>query len=163
MLRFWRMPAGFVGGVVVGLLLGFAVPTAIVVGVAAGAVLVMGTRVATEIEPGWERERHVRKDGTRGELQEVAWAMVGRDGRLSERTLRRVREVAAHRLARHGLDLDAPEQAAETRDLVGRRAYATLTRTSGPAPTVADLRHTLEVLERLGTRPTTSTTTSTTT
>jgi hypothetical protein len=92
----------------------------------------------------------------RGDVQDLAWTMVGRDKRVGEWVLRRLRVVATTRLARHGLRLGAPEDDEAVRALVGQRAFATLTRVSSPLPTLPDVRHTLDVLEVLGTdRPTT--------
>ena len=76
--------------------------------------------------------------------------MVGRDGRIGERVLRRLRDVGRRRLARHGLTLDDPE----TARLLGTRAVRTLTRTQSPLPSVADVKYTLDVLDRLGPRRT---------
>lgn len=108
-------------------------------------------RVDAVVEPRPEREEvHVR-DGVRGEVQDLAWAMAGRDGRAGERALRHLRAAAARRLARHGLDLDDPEQTDAVVDLLGARAHRTVTHRQHPLPSVADLVHTVEVLERLGT------------
>ena len=67
--------------------------------------------------------------------------------------MRRLRETATVRLARHGVDLADPEQLDAVVALVGRRAAQTLTRRSAPLPSVADLTFTLGVLEALGPRP----------
>ncbi|RHA38387.1 hypothetical protein, partial [Cellulomonas rhizosphaerae] len=64
--------------------------------------------------------------------------------------LRRLREAGAARLARHGVALADPAAASRARELVGDRAYVTLTRHSHPLPSVADARHTIGALERLG-------------
>ena len=74
--------------------------------------------------------------------------MVGRDGRIGERVLRRLRDVAARRLARHGLTVDD----AEAERLLGTRAIRTLTHTRSPLPSVADVKHTVDMLDRLGPR-----------
>ena len=43
---------------------------------------------------------------------------------------------------------------ADIEQVLGARAHRTLTRTCSPLPSVADLRHTLDVLDRLGPRRT---------
>ncbi|MDM7830014.1 hypothetical protein [Cellulomonas edaphi] len=124
--------------------------TALLFGLVVTAVVVLLGRLDLEDEVELEPERVIRRDGARGELQELAWAFSSRDGRLSERALRRLREVGTVRLARHGVALGDPEHADRARALVGDRAYATLTRLSHPLPGAADVRHTLDALERLG-------------
>ena len=126
------------------------VGSALLVGlVAAGLAVVVG-RLETAVEPEITRVARTRQDGARGDVQELAWSLVGRDGRTGERALRRVREAGARRLARHGATLDDPRDADRIRELVGQRAYTALTRRGHPTPTLADLRHTLDALERLG-------------
>ncbi|MBO3086126.1 hypothetical protein [Cellulomonas fengjieae] len=144
----WRPAAGFVAGAVVAWAVGFAVATSALLGLLVAAGVLVLTRLDGTPDPGWERERLDRRHGARGEVQDLAWAMVGRDGRIGERVLRRLREVARRRLARHGLVLDDPA----AQRLLGTRAVHTLTRTQSPLPTVADVRHTIDVLDRLGPR-----------
>lgn len=149
----WREGAGLLAGVLVGLMAWFTWWSSLVLGIAVAAFVAVATRLRSDPDPEWERERHVRPDGARGDLQDLAWSMVGRDGRAGERAMRRLRESATVRLARHGVDLADPEQAEAVVALVGRRAAATLARRSAPLPSVADLTHTLGVLEELGPRP----------
>jgi hypothetical protein len=61
-----------------------------------------------------------------------------------------LRAAAAHRLARHGLDLSSADDEPAVRALIGVRATAVLTRVGGPAPRVGDVEHVITVLERLG-------------
>jgi len=148
-------------GEVVGLVLsaaaayavGLALRDALVLGVGVAAVVVLARRLDPELEPEAEQERRARQDGARGDLQDLAWSMTGRDGRAGERAMRRLREIAAVRLARHGLDLDDESATRALRTVLGDRAVATLRRRSAPLPSVRDVQHTLEVLERLGPRP----------
>lgn len=130
--------------------LGLVASSAGVVAVAVATVTAVLQRVDTAPEPRPAHRVHVERDGVRGEVLELAWAMVGRDGRAGERALRRLRAAAARRVARHGLDLADAGQAAAVTDLLGERAYATLTRLRHPLPSVPDLVHTLGVLEDLG-------------
>jgi len=154
----WRpLVVGAVVGIVVWAL-GMKPSSAAVVALAAATLAAVLQRVDATAEPRPARRYHDASDGARGEVLELAWTMVGRDGRAGERALRRLRDAGARRVARHGLDLRDPEQADALKDLLGTRAHATLTRRSHPLPSVADLVHTLGVLERLGatrTRPAT--------
>lgn len=138
---------------VVLLALGLHLRSAAVVALGAAALTALLERVDLRPEPAPEVHRAARRDGTRGELLELAWTMVGRDGRAGERVLRRLRTVAAGRLARHGVDLADPDAAADVERLLGARARATLTRTRHPLPSPADVAHTVTALERLGPDP----------
>jgi len=128
----------------------------VLVGLAGAALVVVLLRIDAEPEPRWARPPQPRLHGVRGDVQDLAWTMVGRDKRVGEWVLRRLRVVATARLARHGLRLGAAEDDDAVRELVGSRAFATLTRFSSPLPSLPDVRHTLDVLEALGTRRTTT-------
>lgn len=130
--------------------LGMQWASAAVVALAAATAVTVVQRVDANPEPRPTPRRHETHDGARGEVLDLAWTMVGRDGRAGERALRRLREAGARRVARHGLDLADPDDADALRDLLGARALTTLTRRSHPLPTVGDLVHALDVLERLG-------------
>lgn len=148
MRREWRPVVGFLVGIAAAWAAGLSVRTSVLLGLVVAAGVLLFTRLDGTPDPGWDRERSARRHGARGEVQDLAWAMVGRDGRIGERVLRRLREVAGRRLARHGLALSDPG----AEQLLGTRALRTLTRTTSPLPTVADVRHTLDVLDRLGPR-----------
>jgi len=130
--------------------LGMTFASAVVVGCAVAAGVAVVQRIDGRIEPRAGTRSEHRTDGVRGEVLELAWTMVGRDGRAGERALRHLRAAGARRVARHGLDLTDPADADAVRALVGARAHVTLTRRSHPLPSVGDLTHTLGVLERLG-------------
>jgi len=146
----WRPPLGFVIAAVVCTAGGLTVASSGLVGLLVAAVVLVLTRLDGAPDPGWERPHYDRRHGARGEVQDLAWAMVGRDGRVGERVLRQLRDVAGSRLARHGRSMDD----ADIEQVLGARAHRTLTRTRSPLPSVADLRHTLDVLDRLGPRRT---------
>ncbi|MCC2333686.1 hypothetical protein [Cellulomonas wangsupingiae] len=146
----WRPLAA--GGLVAGvtLALGMTVASAVVLALAVVTLAAVVLRVDGRAEPRPARAVATRHEGARGDVHDLAWTMVGRDGRAGERALRRLRDAAARRIARHGLDLGDPDQADAVARLVGARAYGTLTRRGHPLPTVGDLSHALGVLERLG-------------
>lgn len=149
----WRPPVGFLAGAVFGLAGGLTMVSSGLVGLLVAAAVLLVTRLDGAADPGWDRRHYVRRHGARGEVQDLAWTMVGRDGRIGERVLRQLREVARSRLARHGLTLDDPD----VERVLGSRALRTLTTTRSPLPSVADVRHTLDVLDRLGPRRTPAT------
>ena len=144
----WRPPVAFLVGLVAAAAGGLTVASAAFVGLLLAAVVLLLTRLDVVPDPGWDRRHYDRRHGARGEVQDLAWAMVARDGRIGERVLRQLRDVARSRLARHGRSLDD----ADIEQVLGTRAHRTLTRTRTPLPSVADLRHTLDVLDRLGPR-----------
>ena len=88
------------------------------VGLLVAAAVLLVTRVDIAPDPGWDRRHHDRRHGARGDVQDLAWAMVARDGRVGERVLRQLRDVARSRLARHGRTLDD----ADVEHLLGTRA-----------------------------------------
>ena len=149
----WR--SGVVFLVTTGLMfaIGFALGSSALVGLVAVVVLAVVRRLDVGADPRFDRESVDRRHGVRGDLQDLTWAMTGRDGRIGERVLRRVRLVASARLRRHGLRLDDPADEAAIRAALDDRAWWTLTRTKSPLPTVHDVRHTITLLETLGTDP----------
>jgi hypothetical protein len=151
--RWWREVTAFVVAFLVCLGFSLTPGSAFVLACAVAVVAVIAVRLQTDIEPDPEPERRTSRDGSRGDLQDLAWAMVGRDGHAGERALRRLREIARVRLARHGADLDDPADDERVRALVGGRGLATLRRRTAPLPSVGDLTSTLAALERLGPRP----------
>ena len=150
-MKDWRLYVGFVAAVGLALLAGFAYVTVALVGAAAVAGLLVLTRLEPRPDPEFDRPQFDRRHGARGEVQELAWAMVGRDGRVSDRILRRVREVATTRLARHGLDLADPVDERAIQELLGSKAFRTLTRTRSPHPTMSEVRQAVDALDRIGT------------
>jgi hypothetical protein len=132
---------------------GVAFGSALLIGAVAAGVVLLLQRLDQPEDPDFEHLRADRRDGARGDLQELTWAMVARDGRVGERVLRRIKVVAASRLARHGLDLTDPRDEAEIRALLDDRAWRTLTRTKSPLPSIADVRHAIDLLDRLGANP----------
>jgi hypothetical protein len=125
--------------------------SALLVGLTAAAIAVLGSRVGVPAEPDLPGAVRASRDGARGEVQDLAWALVGRDGRAGERAVRRLQAAGAVRLARHGVDLADPHDADRAVALVGRRAYLALAGPAGRSRSIADLRHTITALENLGT------------
>ena len=150
-MRDWRVYVVFAVAAAGAWAAGLTYVTIALIGVAGVAGLLVLTRLESRPDPGFDRARYDRRHGARGEVQELAWAMVARDGRVSERVLRRVREVGAGRLALHGLDLGDPADAGAIAALVGPKALRTLTRTSSPHPTMAEVKRAIDALDRIGT------------
>lgn len=139
----------------VGMHLGDAVLVALV-------VAVLGT-VWMTIETGeadtWREAAPEDAAGARRELAVLTWAFLGRDGRVSEAAVRRLRVLATRRLARGGLvvvggvgprpsGLDHPTREAAA-EILGERAWTVLTAPGGWMPSLADVAHCVEVIEGL--------------
>ncbi|MFI2753836.1 hypothetical protein ACGIF2_10415 [Cellulomonas sp. P22] len=147
----WRPLVGLLVALVLAWAAGLATPSALLLGVAVALGVSLVERLELDPDVRWVREHGPRRSGARGEVQDLAWAMTGRDGRVGERALRALRTIAAGRVARNGVSLTDPEHDGALRDLVGARAHRTLTTTTSPLPSLRDVRHTVDVLERLGT------------
>lgn len=157
-LRRWRgVLGGLVGGGLVAYAVGMDAGAAVVVGFGVAAIVVMARRLGADLEPEWGTEHRRRQEGARGDLQDLAWSMAGRDGRAGERAMRRLRDVAAVRLARHGLDLASRDDTPALRALLGDRVLDTLRRRQAPLPSLRAVQQAVDALERLGPRPTSGT------
>ena len=151
--RWWGVLLGLVLGGAVAYAVGMDTWSSVVMAVGVAAIVVVARRLSVGIEPEWGTELRRRQAGARGDLQDLAWSMAGRDGRAGERAMRRLRDVAAVRLARHGLDLTSADDTPALRALLGDRVLGTLRRRSSPLPTVRELQDALTALEALGPRP----------
>lgn len=111
----------------------------------------------------WAESLAEETDGTRQEVYVLTWSFARRDGPVSEAGVRRLREVTARRLARNGLpgvvlatpppgtDLDPGQELLRqrARELLGDRAWATVSGRGGWLPSLDDVSHCVDVLERL--------------
>lgn len=70
----------------------------------------------------WPERSTPEPEGTRRDLRALS-PVGGRRSAVSEASARRLRALAEHRLARHGIDLDHPRHAAAAERLLGSRAY----------------------------------------
>lgn len=81
---------------------------------AALLVVVVATAVALwrRLDDGeeapWPDVVHERREGARNDVSELGWATFTRSGAVGDRMRRRVRDLAAGRLAARGVDLAAP-------------------------------------------------------
>ncbi|NNU26271.1 hypothetical protein [Isoptericola sediminis] len=90
-------------------------------------------------------ERH----GARRDVSDLAWAAFTRNGRVSPRVTRRVRELAAHRLRARGIDPHDPDRYDDAAALLGADTLAGLL--SPEPPTARTLHRWLDDLDRLTT------------
>lgn len=159
---FWPLVAGVVVGAVVRLL-GLQVADAVLAGLVAVVLATVWLSLTGGEADPWPPDRRDDTAGARSELSALTWAFIGRDGRVSEAAVRRLRELAAQRLADQGVTadhlrpyaVDAPpdderDAARErARAALGERAWAALTTRGGYMPSLADVAHCVDVVERL--------------
>lgn len=153
--------------------LGMRVVDALLIGLVTLVLAVVGFNLDRGLVNEWPPADLEEYDGTRREISALTWSFVGRDGRVSEAAVRRLRAVATRRLARQGVVVpggvrpparrpagdpspaDAPvdEPTRRARELLGERAWATLTGSGGWMPSLHDVAACVDRLERLGTTP----------
>ncbi len=85
-------------------------------------------------------------DGTRREMTRLTWTLIGRDGRVTEAAVRRLRADATRRLAGHGTALGEPRAA----ELLGPRVHAVLTAHGGLMPSLREIAQCVDAVEALG-------------
>ncbi|WP_199424809.1 hypothetical protein [Actinotalea solisilvae] len=157
----WTWPA--LAAVAAGLLvrlLGLRLVDALLVALVTLVVALVWAALPAGEEDPWPPDRRDDAAGARSEIAVLTWAFIGRDGRVTEAAVRRLRELAAQRLARLGLPVAAglgprPASAApdperdRARAVLGERAWAALTAPGGHMPSLADVAHCVDVIERL--------------
>lgn len=145
---------------VLAVVLGLAAPDGLLLGLVAYVITLVGLTLEAGRSHVWPTVDLTETDGTRREIAALTWTFVGREGRVSEAAIRRLRPLAERRLLRHGLSLPVPLGPAlaalddprrdQARALLGDRVWATLTGPGGYLPTFTEIAHCVDVLERLG-------------
>jgi hypothetical protein len=118
--------------------------------VAVFAVALYGLRALAPGETdAWQAEPETpHNTGTRREVARLSWGLHGQDARVDRWSARRLHALAARRLATLHLDLDAPDDAAECRRVLGGRTYDALSLDPNNLPRYADFVAALDVIER---------------
>ncbi|MBB2923458.1 hypothetical protein [Cellulomonas cellasea] len=142
------LACGLVAGAVAWFL-GMHTPHAVLTGLGVVGLVLVGVTFDPRPDERWSREPSPDRHGARTELAHLSWTMRGRDGRVGERVVQRLLRTATSRLARVGLRLDDPEDAARAAQLLGPRAWSTLHPSGGRMPRFADVEHTVSRLEAL--------------
>lgn len=131
---------------------GLSGPNALLLGI--GAVVTYGLRYlpATDENERWPNRSDDRTDqGARREVARLSWNLQGFENRVERGSVRRLRRIAAGRLAEQGLLLDRESDAEACRRALGDRPYAILTAEGQTRPTLAEFTRAVtavEVLER---------------
>jgi len=135
-----------VAGAALRVAFGVETPFAVAWGLLAGLVVIASSVVvsadprddAPDIPVGPERR------GTA--ISRMAWSLNPRTGQAGELIRRRVRAVLAHRLERHGLDVDDPAHRARIDALIGPRTWDSLI---AAGTTADDIVRALDAADRL--------------
>lgn len=119
-----------------------------------GAITVVLRAAALVSEPeeigfSWRPERRARARGGRSDVTSLAMSVRPRWGRTGVTADRRVVEIARRRLALRHLDLQNPDHHPQIQQLLGRRAYRSLTRDDYRGMWLHSLVHCLETLDSL--------------
>jgi len=97
----------------------------------------------------WSLPAREPRPGARRDVAQLGWALGSRGGRASPEGVRRLRSVAEHALALHGLDVEDRAADAELDRLLGREVVAMLRRGSSAEPRAALVGTALDRLEAL--------------
>lgn len=144
-----------VGGV--SLLLVPTVTDGVLVGLAVFALALLARTWDRGESHAWLDAPALTRDGVRRNVTSLTWYLAGRDGRVSEAAVRRLRQDAHRRLARRGVHLPLglahadhlpPAVRDEARALLGP-AWDVLTERGAEMPTVRQVEQCVTVLERL--------------
>jgi hypothetical protein len=141
--------------------IGMAGPDAVLLGLVVLTLLLVGSAVRSGDTSGsWPAPAATDTDGARPEVATLTWSLMGLDGRVSEEALRRLRADAIRRLARRGVVVPAGlgtetraapgnEMTRRARALLGDRAWRILTLADGRLPTLGEVDHCIDAIERL--------------
>lgn len=116
------------------------------------ALAALWARTETTVaDPEWPHVVTEARAGGRHDVSDLSWSTFTRDGRVTERVVRRVRALAADRIRAHGVDPSDPAALPEVERLLGARVVRQLM--SREAPTARTLQSWLDAIERLGAAP----------
>lgn len=107
---------------------------------------------ATIDDPEWPHRTHAARAGGRHDVSDLGWSVFSRDGRVTDRVVRRIRALAAERLRAHGVDPADPAARPDAERLLGARVLRQLL--SYEPPTARTVQLWLDAIERLGPAPT---------
>lgn len=109
---------------------------------------IVWTATGTAVDdPAWPRRTEEVRAGGRHDVSDLGWSTFGRDGRVTDRVVHRVRALADRRLRLLGVDPDDPAQRPEVERLLGARVLAQMT--SRQPPTARSLQAWLDAVDRL--------------
>jgi hypothetical protein len=121
-----------------------------------GLIALVGSASPVLASTDWRSGGRPNRHGARSDVAELSWSLRGSYGRVDNRAVRRVQQLARQRLALYQLDLLNPEDRGEIEQLIGHRAYAVLVRgTRRRPPLLRSFVRCLDALDSLdNSRPT---------
>ncbi|MEV0953273.1 hypothetical protein [Promicromonospora sp. NPDC050249] len=125
---------------------------AIAAAAVATAISILWSATDTTIpDPEWPHLPIEARAGGRNDVSDLGWSVFGRDGRVTDRVVRRIRALAADRLRAHGVDPSDPAAEPDAERLLGARVLRQLK--SRQPPTARTVQTWLEAIDRLGPAP----------
>lgn len=153
----WRLWLAVAVAVALARVIAVPLPDALVIGAAVAVAGLVLPALGGGRDMDWPDPVTNPHHGRRVEVSRMTWLLAGRDGRVSEPGVRRIREVARARLARAGLPLsagfDGPADARGQAErlaaqaALGPRAWSVLAAPSSRLPSVADVAVCVRALE----------------
>lgn len=149
-----RRPAllALAGGLLIGAVcwyLGADVWHAVTAGLGVGAIGLAWVAVPDHRSPQWPDDVVAAGRGARRDVVQLSWQLRARRGRVQHSAMRRVQDLARHRLAIRHLDLFDPGHRPQIERLIGRDAYAVLRPGDGRPPLVRSMVRCLDLLDTL--------------
>ncbi|MFJ8893835.1 hypothetical protein ACIRCZ_04565 [Leifsonia sp. NPDC102414] len=117
------------------------------------AVVVCMTLLGDQAFVGWAPDPVLPRDGARRDVSQLGWALHTKGGGVAPEAVRRLRSVTAQTLDLHGLDLDAPADAAEIARILGKDTVRLLRRGSAESPKAATYEAIIDRLAHLADAP----------
>ncbi|MET1006676.1 MAG: hypothetical protein ABWX96_14090 [Propionibacteriaceae bacterium] len=93
-----------------------------------------------------------RNEGARREVSRLSWVMAGQDNRVGDIPYRRLRAIAANRLALRGIDVTEEAGQRAAGELLGQPGYTLLVAEATRTPTQRAFQASIALLERLDER-----------
>ena len=120
---------------------------------AAVTVIVVAAGVASAASdaalPSWRASERRGADGSRNDVETMAWSLRGSRGRVGLTAERELRRIARRRLALEGLDLADPAHRQAIQALVGEQVYSILTRERWGRLSLRTLERTLDAIDQV--------------
>jgi hypothetical protein len=155
----WRLWLAAVAATALATTVAVPLPDAVVIGAAVVVAWLVVPVLDGGRDAGWPEPEPAPLHGRRVEVARLTWSLAGRDGRVSEPAVRRIREIARVRLTRAGLplsagfvgpaDADGEAEREAARAALGPRAWSVLVATSSRLPSAADVAACVRALEQV--------------
>ncbi|HWU45989.1 MAG TPA: hypothetical protein VN133_04450 [Humibacter sp.] len=99
--------------------------------------------------PDWQATTPEHPAGARDDVVRLAWSLRMHKGQVHEPAYKRLRSLAAERLAPHRLEIDDPADRASIESMIGATGYRALHAPGGRLPSLTAVENCLEALDAL--------------